>query len=219
MINYHKFTLNMGKWKITAEVTSVNFGFSQLCYQHKQLRTKPKKISLDIGFEAGTLLYQCNAVSFELPSHMDRSIWLYCLHNSRALHLYHKVSGSNLTSSLIFWNLCNLKPRALSLCLWLVAARDPGKMKLSLTAIKSGSQFWLLGEEIPSSQGLSRWQWLTKSLRTLGSRLVSFLIAQSQLPRVIRLFVSGCCLERLLDDGVSYPSIWYSKLSTTLNGC
>ena len=52
----------MGKWKITAEVTSVNFGFSQLCYQHKQLRTKPKKISLDTGFEAGTLLYQCNAV-------------------------------------------------------------------------------------------------------------------------------------------------------------
>lgn len=82
----------MGKWKITAEVTSVNFGFSQLCYQHKQLRTKPKKISLDTGFEAGTLLYQCNAVSSEL----------YCLHNSRALHLYHKVSGSNLTSSLIF---------------------------------------------------------------------------------------------------------------------
>ena len=141
MINYHKFTLNMGKWKITAEVTSVNFGFSQLCHQHKQLRTKPKKISLDIGFEAGTLLYQCNAVSSELPSHMDRSIWLYCLHNSRALHLYHKVSGSNLTSSLIFWNLCNLKPRALSLCQWLVAARDPGKMKLSLIAIKGGSQF------------------------------------------------------------------------------
>lgn len=45
MINYHKFTLNMGKWKITAEVTSVNIGFSQLCYQHKQLRTKPEKKS------------------------------------------------------------------------------------------------------------------------------------------------------------------------------
>ena len=43
----------MGKWKITAEVTSVNFGFSQLCYQHKQLRTKPKKSALTQDLKLG----------------------------------------------------------------------------------------------------------------------------------------------------------------------
>ena len=74
MINYHKFTLNMGKWKITAEVTSVNFGFSQLCYQHKQLRTKPKKISLDTGFEAGTLLYQYPCYMLYPPSY--QATWI-----------------------------------------------------------------------------------------------------------------------------------------------